>query len=174
MNFKIYKISNDEGKFYIGSTKNALTKRFSSHKSAFLRYLDGKRNYCSVFDVLMGTNSKIECIEELGKVSVKDARIKELHYISIYPTCVNKYRPILTEQQKQEYIKTYRNDTKDKYIQYQRQYYQENKEKSHKYYLNKKETLKEQYKTYYEANKEKIIARQKAYYQRTKAKTEKN
>ena len=170
MNYKVYKISNDEGKFYIGSTKNELSKRLSNHKSAFLQYLDGKKHYYTVYVVLMGTNCKIECMEDLGEVSNRDAKIREAFYISINPTCVNKNKPILSEQQKQEYIQMYRNDNKDKYIEYQRNYYKENKDKHKNYYLQKKDVLKDQYKTYYQANKDKIIARQKKYYETKKAK----
>ena len=35
--FKIYKITNDEGKTYIGSTKNTLNCRLSKHKNNFKR-----------------------------------------------------------------------------------------------------------------------------------------
>ena len=45
---KIYKlVSNSSELVYYGSTYTKLSKRLSGHKTAYKRYLNGKKNYIS-------------------------------------------------------------------------------------------------------------------------------
>lgn len=164
MSFKIYKVSNDEGKFYIGSTKSDLNTRLRKHKNAYTQYLEGKRAYYTVFDVLIGINPKIECLEELGEITSTQSKKKENEYISENPNCVNKNKAFLSEEQKAEYLQSYRNENKDKYLQYQKKYYSENIEKHKQYYITKKDIIKQTQKEYYNKNKDKILERQNNYY----------
>jgi hypothetical protein len=183
MNYKIYKISNDEGQMYIGSTKMDLTRRLQLHKSAYVLFLNNKRKFYTVFHIFNGNNINIECLEELEKVSPQAAKLKETEYICSFPTCVNKNKAFTTYEDKLQYQIQYYNDNKekclqnvkqwnlenkDKYLQYQKQYYNENKEKHKTYYQTKKPIFKQAQKEYYEKNKDKIIERQKQYYKNKK------
>jgi predicted GIY-YIG superfamily endonuclease len=100
MNYKIYKLTNDEGLIYIGSTKLDLDKRFIKHKSSFKRYVNNKIDiYYTAYEVLRGTNPRIECIEELGNITKNEARTKETNYIKDL-NCVNKNKAIITLEEK--------------------------------------------------------------------------
>jgi hypothetical protein len=141
MSYKIYKITNNEGDFYIGSTKQELSKRFKQHQSSFLRFLLDKAPYYSAVEVLKGTNIEIECLEDLGNISSQEAKLKENEYISKFLDCVNKYRSYTTEEEKRNYIKQYYTDNKDKF----KQYYTDNKDKFKKYYNDNKYKFKQWY-----------------------------
>ena len=166
--FKIYKITNDEGKTYIGSTKKTLNKRLHLHKAHFNSYLQGKAHYYTCFDVLVGNDVKIECIEELEEdKNSKHAKEREKYHIGC-SECVNKNTPILTEEEKKKYIEDYRNETKEQYLKYQNEYYNTNKNKFTQYYKDNMEKIKNKQKQYYENNKNKILERQKNYYKSKK------
>jgi hypothetical protein len=153
MNYKIYKLTNDEGLNYIGSTNIDLDKRFSNHKSLFKRYVNNKIDlYCTAFEVLKGTNPRIECIEELENLTKLEARTIEDNYISDLE-CVNKNKAIITPE-----------ETKQKVNAYNRKYYA-----NHKDYW-KTEEFKQKQKQYYQANKARIIERVKNKYKSKKNK----
>ena len=158
MTYKIYKLTNDEGQNYIGSTNLDLTKRFRCHKNAFKRYINNKMDlYCSAYEVFKGSNAKIECIEDLGEISKQEARHKENKYITDLD-CVNKYKAIITEEERQEYI----NKNREKNIEYAKTYYTNNKA----YW--KTEEFKQKQKEYYKQHKARIIARVKDNYKTKK------
>ena len=151
MNYKIYKLINDEGKIYIGSTKLDLSKRFSYHKALFKRYVNNKMDlYCSAYEVLRGTNPRIECIEDLGNLTKQEARTKEYNYIKDLD-CVNKNKAIITIEEVKQNVNKYNKD-----------YYA-----NHKDYW-KTEDFKQKQKQYYQANKERIINRVKNHYKSKK------
>jgi hypothetical protein len=119
----IYKITClDTNKFYIGSTSNNINKRIAVHKSHYKRFLDGKYNYISSFNILEKNNFKVEVLEEVQfkyKIELLD---KEREYIK-GPLCVNLNMPntLLTTRQFNEEIifNEFRNikyKTKDEFI----------------------------------------------------------
>jgi hypothetical protein len=147
MNYKIYKLTNDEGLIYIGSTKLDLLKRLSKHTTSFKRYVNNKIDiYCTAYEVLKGKNPKIECIEELCNITKNEARTKETNYINDL-NCVNKNKAIITLE-----------EVKENANKYSKEYYA-----NHKDYW-KTEDFKQKQKQYYQANKAKIIERVKNRY----------
>jgi len=153
--YKVYKIVNDEGLTYYGSTKMSLEKRLQCHKNLFLRYLDNKHGYSSSFDVLRGSNPKIELVEELEEDRNK-ALNKEKQYITLNE-CVNKNNPILTDEEKEKYRQELKNN------EYFKNYYLTNKEKFKQNYELKKNEILEKKKVYYQKNKQARDAYTKEY-----------
>ena len=102
MNGKIYKIINNEGKCYIGSTIMPLSQRLANHKASYNKYL--KNNNSSIltsFEVISLGDYKIELICEFPCLCKKDLHKREGFYIKTMP-CVNK---IIAGRSKQEYNK---------------------------------------------------------------------
>lgn len=161
MNYKIYKLTNDQGLNYIGSTKLNLEKRLTRHKSHFLRFLNNPNLYNTAHEVFKGTGVKIELLEDLGDITKTKVMFKENDYIKNI-NCVNKNMAILTEEDRAKYREKYRDENIDEYLNYQKQYYKNNKKYFEEYH--KKPEQKERQKNYYQRNKERIIERQKQYY----------
>ena len=90
---KIYKITNEDGKVYIGSTGQSLLARFAAHKSA----VKANINQCTLKDFNMDT-AKMELLEEV-EGSRESMLYREKHYMET-TECVNKNRPIVTEEEK--------------------------------------------------------------------------
>ena len=112
-NGKIYKIENMSGDMcYIGSTtKDYLSKRMVQHRSDYKRFqhIEGVRNI-SVFRIFekYGIDNCRIVLVELCPCDTRDELLKrEAHYINTME-CVNKYKPILTEEDKVEYRRQYR------------------------------------------------------------------
>lgn len=175
MSYKIYKLSNDEGAFYIGSTKKDLNKRLSQHQSSYKRFTENKIPYYSAMDVLKGTNTKIELLEDLGEITAQEAKLKENEYICNIVNCVNKNKAFTTNEEKKIQMKQYYKEHKDKIkewylknkdrcLQNRKKYYEENKEKFKEWYEENKEKHNEYNKKYYSENKDK----HKQYYQTKK------
>lgn len=149
----IYKITSPQtNKYYIGSTVSPINIRFSNHKSDYDRYLNGKHNYVSSFEVVKFPNAEISLIEtfELETNDKENFKLKlrerEGEYIKLYKNeIVNMYIPRRTR-------KEYREDNKNELKQYREQ----NKDKLKEYYEQNKDELKQYKKQYYEQNKEKI------------------
>ena len=117
---------------------------------------------------MVGDNIKIECLEELEENTIlKDVKEREKFYIS-NTICVNKARPILSDEEKKKYMDDYRNETKENYLKYQNHYYKNNKEKFTQYYKDNLDKIKNKQKDYYQQNKSKILDRQKNYYKSKK------
>ena len=143
-NGKIYKIvCNITGDIYIGSTVSALKLRLAQHK------LD---NLAST-QILERGDYEIILIEDYPCETKNDLRWRERYYIENLD-CINKRRPIITdderkEQQKEQSKKQHVNRPieykKEKQI-YDKSYREKNAEKKR---LNDK--------AYYEKNKEEII-----------------
>lgn len=155
MSFKIYKITNDAGLVYFGSTKLDLKTRYNRHKSVFKKFINNNDDiYCTSFEVLKGVNPRVELIEDLGNVTKTEARLKENNYITT-SECVNSNRAILSAQDKQDYINDYREKNKQAYLAYQKKHYQDNKA----YW--KTDDFKQKQRAYYIKNKARIIERVK-------------
>ena len=157
--YKIYKITNDEGQTYYGSTKMDLDKRLKCHKKSFFRYNDNNCPYYTCFDVLKGNNPKIELIEEVEERN--KALNKEKEYIKNYD-CVNINKPILTDEEKNEYKQELKNSD------YFKSYYIKNKEKFQKNYDTNKDKILQQKKLYYQQNKQSRDAYTKEYIKKKK------
>lgn len=91
---KIYKLIG-AGKTYIGSTTQLLSKRYWAHKN---------QTYKTVEEIIADPNNQITLIE-LFPCSCKEELLARERYHIDANNCINKYNPILTEQERQDYIK---------------------------------------------------------------------
>jgi hypothetical protein len=166
-NGKIYKIiDNAYTKMYIGSTTQQLSKRFSLHKSDYIRWKNNKHNKITVFDIFeeFGVdNCKIELIEECQCENRIQLLKKEGEYIQ-NNNCVNR---CIAGRTPNEYIKEYYQANKNKCLDQSKEYYKANKNNFKERYESNKDKILEQRKERYQANKDKT----KEYYQANKDKT---
>jgi hypothetical protein len=121
---------------YIGSTTQPLCKRMAGHRKNYKRWLKGKYQYVSSFDIIKYEDAYIELLEARPCKNKDELRILEGSYIR-NRQCVNKL--IAGRSMKQ-----YRIDNKEKIAQY---------------YIDNKEKISKQTAQYYIDNKEKIRAR---------------
>jgi hypothetical protein len=125
---KIYKIiDNTNGNVYIGSTTQQLNKRLSEHKSYYNRYLNGKGNNCTSFDIIKNNDYRIELIKFVIYKDRIELHQRERYYIE-NNNCINKNIPLRTDKE----------------------YYIDNKESKKQYYIDNKEYIKEYNKIKYE------------------------
>ena len=151
----VYRIFYDDLS-YIGSTID-LKKRMSLHSC--------KRKTCSSKEI-MCYDYEVEVLAEIYYVKNKyDKNLLNLEreYMEQYK-CLNKVRPIITEEERQEKIKEYQKTDKykeykkeyqktDKYKEYQKEYQKTDKSKEYKKSYKYKESRKEYQKEYYLKNK---------------------
>lgn len=141
-------------KVYYGSTKQNINRRLSEHKSNYNRYLNGKREYGTSFEVIKNNNYEIRLLETCNQENKSD---RESFYIRNFD-CVNKNIP---NRKSKEYERTRK--------EYHKKWYEQNKEKikqtiskdkkneyNKKYYLQNKEKMLRYQKEYTDNNKEKI------------------
>ena len=129
-------VCNITGEKYYGSTIRTLEKRMYLHKC--------KSNDCCSRQIIE-RNDYDSYI--LGEYETKEeAELKEDWYIR-NKKCINKQRVKVTEEEKKEYIKEYRQEKKEQIIEKKKKYYQKNceqiKEKQKKYQKNYREKNRE-------------------------------
>ncbi len=141
---KIYRIVCDTtGLTYIGSTVETLSRRLTKHIADYKLYLKGKRNYkITSFDIIKNNNYKIILIDNYACKNKEELHREERKYIESIE-CINKNIPTRTH-------KEYREDNKDKRLEYNKKYNEKNKDK-----------IKEYKKEYHENNKDKINEKHK-------------
>jgi len=159
---KIYKITCNDGYFYIGSTISKLSTRLKNHKK------DSKNSNSKLYSHINSIgweNIKITLLEEFDNISKKDLLEKEYEYIrkenSEFCLNTNVYDNENDRvKNRKEYTKEYEKINKEKIKLRKKEYYIKNKEKKIlviKLYVEKnKEKIKENRKIYYQNNKEKI------------------
>ena len=119
-NGKIYRIVCEEtGRQYIGSTCSTLVKRLSNHK---------RKKECSSKDFI---NPKIFLIEDYSCDRKDQLLMRERFHIE-NTECVNLYRPIIYEEERQQenkvYFKQYHIDNREQISINKRLYYEKNRE----------------------------------------------
>lgn len=121
--FKIYAIRSESQPelVYIGSTKQALRRRFQNHESNYRSYLNGKQHYVTSFKLLEIGDAYIELLAEYQNLSKDELNEYEAGAIRLHAT-VNKNIPGRSVAQ-------YRQDNKDK----MKQYAQKNKNRIQRY-----------------------------------------
>ena len=175
-NSKIYKIINDENDDeYYGSTTQPLKERLDGHKKSYKRYLNGKSEYMSSFEILKYSSCRIELVENFPCNSRYELEVRESYYIKNFK-CVNKMIPRRSKKQyyqdNKEKVKQYNHDNKERINVQRRRYRKVNREKINEkrrqFYQRNKERLKEKgiqyYRQYYDDNKEKVKEKQRQYY----------
>lgn len=147
-NGKIYSIrSFQTDKYYIGSTTQSLSKRFSIHTAIHKK----KDNYSTASEIMKYDDAYIELIEDYSCNNKNELNRREGELIRQYKNeCVNHNIAGRTRQE-------YNIDNKEIIA-----------EKTRLHNEQKKEILSEQHKQYREKNKETIIEREKQYYEQNK------
>ena len=160
---KIYCLrSHQTDDVYVGSTVESLSNRKAKHKNAYKRFLNGKSNYVTSFEIIKYDDCYIELIEDCPCENKEQLSKKEGEYIRNMD-CINKYVAGRT-------VKEYREDNKEKIKEKAKEYRENNKEKIKEYYEDNKEKIKEKAKEYRENNKEKIRESKKKYRENNKEK----
>ncbi len=138
-NGKIYKIEDVGGNLcYIGSTtKQYLSQRMTWHRGDYTKFLAGKHNMVTVFNIFEQygiENCKIVLIELYPCDSKDELRKREAHFITTLD-CVNKCVPGRTQAQ-------YYQDNKEKKKEEKRLWYEKNKDKVKARVLQNKDKIK--------------------------------
>ena len=154
----IYKVvCNISNLTYVGSTFTAkLSVRLAHHRGHYKYFLKGKGNYITSFKIIERGDYNIHLIETVQVDTIYELRLKERYYVETLE-CVNKVRPALFEDEKDEYFKKYYEDNKEEFKIKFKKYYEEHKEEKRVYY-----------QKYWEVNKEKIAEKRKEYHDRNK------
>lgn len=121
MKFQIYKITNSEGKYYIGQTQNELSKVLKQIKKKYIKYLNGNLDdWACSFQVLEGSNIGIECVKDLGEIKLKEAREQTNKYIDGLENSLNCVNIIVGKIEPDKYtqLKKLTEESKNNYLQY--------------------------------------------------------
>ena len=153
-NARVYQILNTvDNNVYVGSTCQALSKRMAKHRGDLLTKANQKRPLYQKMKEIGVEHFYIELLEEYPCENKEQLLKKEGFYIRQIGTlngCIVGRTP-----------KEYKEEHKDKIIEFQKQYYKENKDK-----------LKEHRKQYTEENKDKITEFHKRYREENKERIE--
>lgn len=141
---KIYCVKSPTiNKIYIGSTtKRLLCMRWGCHKYDYKKWLETKKKYISIYEIMKNNDAFIELIKEYPCNSKEELEQEETKCMLEYKNAVNQQRPRRTAKQ-------YRKDNKNIIRKKKKEYYEKHK----------KEILEKQ-KKYRNANPE-IANRQK-------------
>jgi len=124
-NSKIYRIvCNETGLCYVGSTTSTLTKRLSRHKSNYKLFLNGTYSNLASFPIIEKGNYDIVLIEEYPCENKQQLHARERYYIETME-CINKRIP---NRPKQEYMKEFYTNNRDKILEQQQNKREENRE----------------------------------------------
>jgi hypothetical protein len=159
LNGKIYKITHEGKTIYMGSTTTSLKDRLSRHRSA--SKIRHSPFYKFIFDKDM-VDIKIELVRDVPCISKDELLTVENECIRNHGLnkLLNKNRPKVTDKEKVEQLKEYRESHKDERKEYLEAYYITNKDEFKAY----QELHKDELKAYRELHKDKLNTRSKAYY----------
>ena len=107
---KIYRLQCSSGSFYIGSTRNVLSKRLCEHKQKSITYPE-RRVYKHILENGGWANCKIVLIEAFPCANRQELVKKEDEYIRNQketPECLNIFYAFETPAQKKERRKVYK------------------------------------------------------------------
>lgn len=183
----IYKIQHrwKDELLYIGSTTN-FAKRKGQHKSQCYNTNNKIYNaklYQSIRDNGGWEEFNMVVIKEFPCENRRQAEAEEDRCIREMKSYLNMHRAYVSEEEKLELAKKYREMNKEKIAEKNHKYYELNKEnindkrkdKRKEYYEQNKQEISEKKKMYREANKQKINEKKKRDYQNNKEKiNEKN
>ena len=124
----IYKLSDDEGYFYFGSTTRSLRDRFMSHKSDS-KHAKRKTYEQFTYEKFCQKKIIIEVVEEVVVENEIELRKIENIYITRYRNdmkLLNEIKSYSSEEEKKEYKKQY--NQQEKYRNYKLKYNNDNRE----------------------------------------------
>ena len=101
----------DSDSVYIGSTFQSLKKRLCKHRTDYKRYLQGKMNYVSSFQLISHPNHYIEEIKVVHGIDKKSLQKLEGREIENNPNCINTN---ITGRARSESVKAYFLKNRDK------------------------------------------------------------
>ena len=103
---KVYKIvDNTNGNIYIGSTcEKCLSKRLNAHVLNYRKYLNGKYQNTTSFDIIKNDNYDIILLEECPCETKIQLHAKERDYIESHD-CLNKIHPTRTSKEFYQTVK---------------------------------------------------------------------
>ena len=148
----------DDSFCYIGSTFDALHKRFATHKSCYKRYFNNnsKKDLISIFPYFNKYGVENFKIIKIKSYQVYRENKKDRKHLAVYETlwinksknCVNKKLPFnpLYKIDHKKYVDRYYQKNKEKISESKIVYYQKNKEKKKEIYQKNKEKIAEQRK----------------------------
>lgn len=95
---KIYRIMNDEGEIYIGSTTQQIERRLQNHKADKVQYEKGNKNFRTSFIILNGNNPRVELVKYFDCENKKELLEEEMKQIKLLKdnnyNCVNRSNPV--------------------------------------------------------------------------------
>ena len=151
---------------YVGSTTN-FTNRKQQHKNHSQPNNPKSDLYVYNFINQNGgwENWEMIEIEKYNAIDHNEVLKKERYWLEELKATLNKARPIITKEEKEEYQQKYRENNKDKMKEYNREYRKDNivkiVELDKEYYEKNKEHIKSNVSKYKENNKDKIKEYQK-------------
>jgi len=154
----VYKLTCSEtGKIYYGSTKQTLENR---KQKGWQR--------CSCEDFVNPTIELVETVNDLDNLLER-----EDYYIRNFE-CINKYRVMITDEEKKEYFRQYRKDNREKVMARMKAYREKNRDrinaKRRELYNKNKDMILAKDKQYRDNNREKIRARKRELYHKNREK----
>jgi hypothetical protein len=164
----IYKIEHieNESLVYVGHTTN-FNKRKGHHKSNSKNENNKKFNF-KLYQMIRDNGGfdrfKMIEVEKYPCKDKREAERRENEIMKELKASMNTIKSFLTEEERKDYNKEYRETNKETIQEYKKEYYETNKEKIQEYYETNKEKLQEYKKEYRENNKEKIQEYDKEYY----------
>ena len=152
-NGKIYCLrSHQTPDIYIGSTLQPLSHRMGNHKREYKKWVNGKSNYVTSYELIKHDDCYIELLEKYSCKDRMELEKKEGEYIREMP-CINKRIAGRTNRE-------WHQDNCEKISERKKQYYQDNRGKisgrNKQYYQDNHEQILEQKKQYYQDNRDKL------------------
>ena len=134
---KIYRLINNQGHVYYGSTCTTLKIRLDRHRKAYHYWFHHNYQFCYSFTVMHSNRFKIQLVERCYNVENKqELKQRERYYIENYP-CVNhniparsvkeSYTAYNQKQDRKEHLKSYYQQNKEKIKEYSKNYYKSKK-----------------------------------------------
>jgi len=143
-----------------------LAERRQLHKTQYKLWKEGKVSGCAAFDLFdaVGFDACIfEVVEELPEDYSKEQRLWRERLWTDNHVCVNKYRPILTDDERIEYNRQYHVDHRSEAL-----------EKMRQYRIKHLDEIAERERQYRTDNRAKINERARQYRARKKSEAAKN
>lgn len=140
MSYIIYKICCDDLPefIYIGSTKSFRHRKYQHKNCCFNENNNSYNNkiYTNIRENGGWDNWRMVIVEDIGEVSLTQARIKEEEHRVKLNANLNSKKCHQTQEEFKEYQKEYNKE-------YQKEYYINNTERKNEYYKDNKEKIKE-------------------------------
>jgi hypothetical protein len=165
---------------YYGSTTQLLCKRIATHRQDYKKFLNGKHQYMTSFDIMVYDDAYIELIEEVEFTNKNELYAREGFHIR-NNICVNKNimgrthaeRYELNKEHIKDVLQKWRVENKEHVKEYRKIYNEkhreEQKEQKAKYNKDNAEHIRERERKYQLEHKDEISANRRRRYQEKKA-----